>query len=49
MMVSSSLDSVVDVACPEPVGRSLTDVRLFHLATVLGFLPYRLASRIRLS
>lgn len=49
MMASSSLDSVVDLACLGPMGRSLTDARLFHLTTVLGLIPYRLTSMIRLA
>ena len=38
MMASSSIDNVVDLAFLGPVGRSLTDVRRFHLATVLGLM-----------
>lgn len=32
-----------------PVGRSPTAVRFFHLATVLGVMPWRLANTLRLS
>ena len=39
MLASSSLDSVVDLACFGPVGRSWTDIRFFHFTTVLGLIP----------
>ena len=37
MMASSSTVSTVDFASFGPVGRSATDVRLRHLATVFWF------------
>ena len=39
----------VNPASLGPVGRSETDVRFFHLPTVLGLIPRRLASALRLS
>jgi hypothetical protein len=38
-IASSSIDSTVDLASFGPVGRSATDVRLFHLATVFWLMP----------
>ena len=46
---SSSTVRTVDPASLGPVGRSETDVRFFHLATVLGLIPCRFASVLRLS
>jgi hypothetical protein len=46
---SSSTARTVDPASLGPVGRSETEVRFFHLATVLGLIPCRLASVLRLS
>ena len=48
-MAYSSIDNVVDLASLGAVGRSLTDVRRFHLATVLGLIPWRFESAIRRS
>ena len=41
MIASSSIVRMVDFASFGPVGRSPTAVRLFHLATVLGLMPWR--------
>lgn len=49
MMAFSSIDNVVDLEFLGPVGRLWADVRFFHLATVLGLIPCRLARMIRLS
>ena len=49
MIVSSSADRTVYVGSFGPVGRSLTDERFFHFATVFWLMPYRLASVLRLS
>jgi hypothetical protein len=38
MMASSSIDNVVDLATLGPMGRSMTDVRRFHLAPVFGLM-----------
>jgi hypothetical protein len=35
--------------CCGPVGRSATELRFFHLATVFGLIPCRLARVLRLS
>jgi hypothetical protein len=48
-MASSSMDSVVDLAFLGLVGRSLTDVRRFYLATVFGLMLWCFESAIRLS
>ena len=39
MTASSSTDSTVDAASFGPVGRSATEVRFLHLATVFGLIP----------
>ena len=44
MIASSSTLNTVECASLGPVGRSLTAVRSFHLATVFWLMPYRLAS-----
>jgi hypothetical protein len=43
------IDSTVEVGCLGPVGRSATELRFFHLATVFGLMPWRLARVLRLS
>ncbi len=48
MIASSSTVRTVELASFGPVGRSATVVRFFHLATVLGLMPWRLASALRL-
>ena len=42
MIASSLIESSVDFASFGPVFRSATEPRFFHLATVLGLMPYRL-------
>jgi hypothetical protein len=49
MMASSSIDRTVDVGSLGPVGRSATEVRFFHLATVFWLMPQRFASALKLS
>ena len=49
MTASSSTHTTVDFGSRGPVGRSVTAVRFFHLATVFWFTPLRLASALRLS
>src|SRR5205823_440475 len=39
----------LELGCFGPVGRSATKLRLRHLATVFGLMPWRLASALRLS
>jgi hypothetical protein len=39
MIASSSIDSTVDLGSFGPVGRSATEVRLFHFATVFWLIP----------
>ena len=39
MTASSSTDSTVDLRLLGPVGRSATEVRFFHLATVFWLIP----------
>ena len=39
MATSSSTDRTVDLASLGPVGRSATEPRFFHLATVYGLMP----------
>ena len=46
---SSPADRTVDLGSFGPVGRSETEVRAFHLATVFGLIPQRFASPLRLS
>ena len=41
-IASSAIESTVDFASFGPVFRSATEPRFFHLATVLGLMPYRL-------
>src|SRR5437763_7156261 len=48
-IASSSIDSTVEAGCFGPVGRSATELRLFHLATVFGLIPCCLARVLRLS
>jgi hypothetical protein len=48
-IASSSIDNIVDVGCLGPVGRSATERRFFHLATVFGLIPWRRARVLRLS
>ena len=43
MTASSSSERTVDLGCLGPVGRSPTEVRRFHLATVFWLMPYRAA------
>ncbi len=42
-------DRTVDFGVVGPVGRSLTEVRRFHFATVFGLMPWRPARTLRLS
>ena len=49
MTASSSTVRIVDLGSFGPMGTSETAVRLFHLATVFGLIPYRFASALRLS
>ena len=49
MIASSSTDRTDDFGSFGPVGKSATDVRFFHLATVFWLMPWRLASCLRLS
>ena len=49
MIASCSTVSIVDSAFFGPVGRSVAEVRRFHLATVFWLIPCRLASALRLS
>ena len=49
MIASSSIESTVDFASFGPVFKSATEPRFFHLATVLGLMPYRLERLLRLS
>jgi len=44
-----STDRTVDFGSVLPVGPWATEVLFFYLATVFGFIPYRLASALRLS
>ena len=39
MTASSSIESTVDLGSFGPVGRSATEVRFFHLATVFWLIP----------
>jgi hypothetical protein len=39
MTASSSIDSTVERAFFGPVGRSATEGRFFHFATVFGLIP----------
>jgi hypothetical protein len=39
MMASSSADRTDDFGSFGPVGRSATEVRFFHFATVFGLIP----------
>ena len=39
MMASSSMERTVDLGSRGPVGRSVTEPRCFHFATVLGLMP----------
>src|SRR5262249_37404646 len=48
-IASSSIDSTVELGCFGPVGRSAAKLRLRHLATVFGLMPWRLARVLRLS
>src|SRR6266576_965868 len=41
-IASSSIDSTVELGCFGPAGRSATQLRLRHLATVFGLMPWRL-------
>jgi hypothetical protein len=49
MIASSSIDNTVDVGCFGPVGRSTTELRFFHLATVFGLIRWRRARVLRRS
>ena len=49
MIASCSTVSTVDFASLGPVGRSVVEVRFFHLATVFWLIPCRLARTLRLS
>jgi hypothetical protein len=48
MIASSSIDNTVDFGSFGPVGRSATELRFFHLATVFWLIPWCLASALRL-
>lgn len=39
MIASSSSDNIVDLGSRGPVGKSATDGRFFHLATVFWLIP----------
>jgi hypothetical protein len=39
MIASSSIDSTVDFGSFGPVGKSVTEVRFLHLATVFWLMP----------
>lgn len=39
MTASSSIESTVDLGSFGPVGRSATEARLFHFATVFWLIP----------
>jgi hypothetical protein len=41
--------STVDFGFLGPVGKSATEVRFFHVATVFWLIPWRFASALRLS
>lgn len=49
MTASSSVESTVDRGSLGPVGKSATEFRVFHFATVFWLIPQRLASVLRLS
>jgi hypothetical protein len=49
MIASSSSVSTVDLASFGPVGKSTTDDRLLHLATVFWLMPKRADSALRLT
>ncbi len=49
MTASSSLDSTVDFGSLGPVLQSAVELCFFHLATVLGLMPLRVASCLKLS
>src|SRR5438128_952480 len=44
-----AIDNTVEAGCFGPVDRSATELRFFHLATVFGLIPCRLARVLRLS
>jgi len=48
MMASSPTDNTEDFASVGPVGRSLTELRFFHLATIFWLMPLRWESALRL-
>ena len=48
-IASSSGESTVERASFGPVGRSATEVRRFHLATVFRLIPDRFAKALRLA
>lgn len=43
MIASSSSDNIVDLGSRGPVGKSATDGRFFHLATVFWLMRWRFA------
>src|SRR5665213_2034556 len=47
MIASSSTDRTVDLGSLGPVGRSVAEIRFFHLATVFGLIPWRRARTLR--
>ncbi len=49
MIASSGTDSTVDLVSLGPVGRSATELRFFHLATVFGLMPECFARDLRLA
>jgi len=49
IIASSPAERTVDLGCRGPVGRSVTADRFFHLATVFGLIPWRLARALRLA
>jgi hypothetical protein len=48
-IASSSIESTVYFGSRGPVGRSATEPRFFHLATVFGLMPWRRASALSLA
>jgi hypothetical protein len=49
MTASCSIVRTLDFGSFGPVRRSSTELRVFHLATVFGLIPYRFARALRLS
>jgi hypothetical protein len=49
MIASSWVERTVERGSRGPVGRSVTELRFFHFATVFWLIPYRFARPLRLS